>query len=118
MFCHRGSTIVSNIASIATQSKPGEGTGVGIVLGEGGGDKGRDESHRSAGRSRDEWLLRLRRSWHRREAGAANEIHKTLQVCRLLVAAPGNMLVRTHQHEPVAIERQRLARSHVENGKG
>ena len=38
-------------------------------------------------------------------------------VGRLLIAAPGDMLVRAHQHELVAIELRCLARSHVENGK-
>ena len=36
--------------------------------------------------------------------GASHEIDEIERVGRRRVAAPGNMLVRTHQHEPVAIE--------------
>src|SRR4051812_336708 len=59
------------------------------------------------------WFDRSRRFCHRRQRGAPHEIDKTKHVGRLRVAAPGDMLVRTHQHEPVAIERRCLARSHV-----
>ena len=55
-------------------------------------------------------------SW-RRPRGAPHEIDEIQYVGRLRVAAPGDMLIRTHQHEFVAIELRYLTRSHVENGK-
>jgi hypothetical protein len=45
------------------------------------------------------------------------EIDEIERIGRLRVAAPGNMLVRAHQHEFVAIKLRCLTRSHVENGK-
>src|SRR5262249_55601133 len=62
-------------------------------------------------------LLRLRQFCHRRLRGAPDEIDETHWVAQLRVAAPGDMLVRAHKHESVAIELRCLTRSHVENGK-
>src|SRR4051812_45628623 len=81
------------------------------------GPGGSRKSWVSMGRSRDKWFLRSRRFCHRRQRGAPHEIDKTEHVGWFLIATPGDMLVRTHQHEPVAVELQCLARSHVENGK-
>lgn len=62
-------------------------------------------------------LLRSRQFCHRRPRGAPDEIDETEWVSQLRVAAPGDMLVRAHKHEPVAIELRCLTRSHVENGE-
>ena len=62
-------------------------------------------------------LSRSRQCCHRRPGGAPDEIDETDWVGQLRVAAPGDMLVRTHKHEPAAIQLRRLRRSDVENGK-
>jgi hypothetical protein len=49
-------------------------------------------------------LLRSRRFCLRRPRGTPHEIDETERVGRLRVAAPGDMLVRAHQHELAAID--------------
>src|SRR3974377_1896431 len=68
--------------------------------------------------SSESMLLRSRQSRHRPLRHAPDEIDETDWVGQLRVAAPGDMLVRAHKHELVAIELRCLTRSHAENGKG
>jgi hypothetical protein len=50
-------------------------------------------------------MLRLsQRFCHRRSRGAPHEIDEVERVGRLRVAAPGDVLVRAHEHEFVAIK--------------
>ena len=62
-------------------------------------------------------LLRSRQSRHRPLRHAPDEIDETDWVGQLRVTAPGDVLVRAHKHEPVAIELQCLTRSQVEHRK-